>query len=806
MKYSSSLLTKYIKVNDSRENIANNLILKTVEIEEVVKREISPMIVIGKVMECVDHPDSDHMHVCQVNCWNKGNFQIVCWAENVAEWLMVAVALEGTVFEKAGITIAKRKLRWVDSNGMICSKWELGIGEDLDKPWIWDLKQDLEMTEDDLWKPLTEKFPRLDTVVLDVDNKWLTNRPDLTGHFGVAWELNAMYQPAGKINFSKLPDIKQSFDMTNIFDLLNETKKKWKKQIISETQDLNTYILLEINDIEVKKSDFFMRLQCLDLGFGGVNNWVDFGNLWMNITGQPVHFFDADKVDGNIIVRNAKDGETFIDLFGKEHKLVSNDVLICDEKKILCLGWVMWGENSWITGNTKNILVEIANFNPVKLRKTGVRLGLRTDSELRNEKNINPVFSLFSLLLFLDEVKYYKKDLGNFEIGGVSSWIGENVNVGKKAVVVDWRKMDNLIFGGEMTEFEQKAQEILKGLGFEIFDKFSVVSPIWRWPDDMNIAEDIAEEVARIWGYEEIKSIPANVPLVSQRFKGDVARMRKTEQILVEKCWLTQVETYPWVNEGWNLTLQNPVNPECPVLRDSFIYQFMQLAKKNSKFFDEFKIFDIGKVWMESEELMTGMLLYKKSINKRDEDCLLEMKGIVETLLSENWIDEKPSYQGTNLAEFHPKKQADIYIWDKKVGKIWALHPMELKNNKLPENASVCFAEISLWELENIINNQWERKYLYETEQDQILWRDLSFIVDEESDFWSLLEKIKKVDGVLDLEVFDVFRWGSVPEGKKSISLKFKIKWDGGMTSEMIGQIMDKAIQAGESAGGKLRG
>ncbi|MDR2540603.1 MAG: hypothetical protein LBD11_02180 [Candidatus Peribacteria bacterium] len=448
MKYLSSLIKKYISVNDTTENIANNLILKTVEIEEIIKRELAPTIVIGKILKTEPHPDSDHMNICQLDCGSKGQFQIVCGAQNVVDGLFVPVALEGTTFEKAGITIAKRMLRGVESNGMICSKSELGINEDTENPRIWDLSQDLEVDENDLGTPLAEKFEWLNTFVLDVDNKGLTNRPDLTGHFGVAWELNAMYFPQGKINYSKLPDYQKAFETTSILDLLEHTEKKGKKQIIAETQGLNNYILLEINDVEVKKADFFMRLQTLDLGNGPINNWVDFSNLFMNITGQPVHFFDADKVEGNIIVRNAKDGEEFTDLFGKTHKLIAQDIVIADEKKSLCLGGVMGGMNSGVTDETKNILIEIANFDPVALRKTGVRLGLRTDSELRNEKNINPMYSLYCLLLLLDELNYYKKSLGNFEIGGLSSYVKPDLHpMPAKNITVDWEKMERLIFG-----------------------------------------------------------------------------------------------------------------------------------------------------------------------------------------------------------------------------------------------------------------------------------------------------------------------------------------------------------------------
>jgi len=228
-------------------------------------------------------------------------------------------------------------LRGIESNGMICSKSELNINEDTDQPRIRELSKDLDVTDEDLGSPLAEKFERLNSFVLDVDNKGLTNRPDLTGHFGVARELSAMYSPLGKVNYSKLPDYEKQFSTTNILDLLEHTEKKAKKQVLSETEGLNNYILLEINNVHVQESDFFMRLQTLDLGSTPINNRVDFSNLFMNISGNPVHFFDADKVKGNIIVRNAKDGEEFTDLFEKTHKLLPQDIVITDEEKALCL-------------------------------------------------------------------------------------------------------------------------------------------------------------------------------------------------------------------------------------------------------------------------------------------------------------------------------------------------------------------------------------------------------------------------------------------------------------------------------------
>ena len=216
MKYCSSLLKKYISVDVSADDIAQHLILKTAEIEWIEHREISEKIVIWYVTECSKHPDADKLNVCQVNCWDKWQYQIICGGANVRAGIFVPVALPGTVFEKAWITIEARKMRWIESNGMICSKEEIWINEDLDTHNIRELTLDLEdISDNDLWTPLKAKFPRLESYVLEVDNKWLTNRPDLTGHFGIACELNSIYRDAGKFAKNKVKDYFLNFGTNN---------------------------------------------------------------------------------------------------------------------------------------------------------------------------------------------------------------------------------------------------------------------------------------------------------------------------------------------------------------------------------------------------------------------------------------------------------------------------------------------------------------------------------------------------------------------------------------------------------------
>ena len=385
--------------------------------------------------------------------------------------------------------------------------------------------------------------------------------------------------------------------------------------------------------------------------------------------------------------------------------------------------------------------------------------------------------------------------------------------------------------------FPEKAKTILKGLGFQITDN-TVTAPFRRGPEDINIPEDITEEVARIRGYEHIENTPAKIEIKNQNFDGMVQNMRITEQTLVEKCRATQVETYPRVSEkmlqGFGkkadeyMQLQNPVNPECPLLRDSFIYQFIQNATKNAKFFDEINIFDTGKIRNAAplrkggaegggfdeeqyakahldEQTHTGILLYKKSINNRNQDTLLEAKGIVQTLLHALGLYDEISYQATQFPYFHPKKQGKIIYKGTEIWIIWSFHPLILKNNKLPENANTCFVELYQNTMEELKKEVEEITHNYETTQDQIIRRDLCFVLDIDKDYSELLNRIQSLPEIKEVKVFDLYQWTNLPEGKKSISIQIKLLGDGNMTTEQINEIMNKAIKKAESVGAELR-
>jgi len=861
MKYTSPLLKKFISINDTPENIAKNLIVKTCEIEEIHKRTIADSIVIGYVLSCEKHPDADKLSVCQVNCGDKWTYQIICWWSNVAAGLYVPVALPGTVFEKAGITIEPRKMRGLESNGMICSKEELGIMEDMEKHSIRDLKEDLDdISDNDLWTTLKDKYPRLESRVMEVDNKSLTNRPDLTGHFGAAVELNTIYWLVESqnskvenqyISFNRIKEYMEQCTPKHIMQIL-ENSTKPERQVIWESNYLNTYILLHLKNISVKQASFFTRLETLDIGGNPINNRVDFSNIFMNITGQPIHFFDAEKVEGDIIVRNAKDWEKFTDLFETEYILKASDLVIADQKKILALAGVVWGLESWVTENTKNILVEIANFDAVAIRKTWTRLGLRTDAELRFEKNINPRYTLFCLILFLDELQYYKKDLGNYNIGGLSYYINWKLKIENwKLIEVDTKAMEQFIFGQKVKWFDKKVEEILKWLGFTWefnTQHLTLNTPLWRGPDDVNIVEDIYEEVARIYGYDQIESLPLLSKTEHTPYNDYVAIQRTLENILVRNIGCNQVETYPRISEkeikelGGHADilykLQNPVNPEKPYLRAGMHYELLNHTAKNSKFFDEFKIFDIGKVWNKKEtkeernkninhivsetiqqgnfasnfvveKTTIGIALYQKHITSREQDTLLKGKNIVKTILKELWITQNITRTPSNGDTYHPKKQATIEIETKNgpymIGFIGNFHPLVLSTLKIPESAWVTYIALDIDKLIYLLKEEGEHIYTYETLQDQIIRRDICFVIDANKSFDEVIAAVKKVPEVKDVEVFDVYAGKHLGDEKKSVSIKIKIVWDWTMTTEQINEVLNKAIKAGESAGGSLR-
>ncbi len=840
MYYSLTLLKQFLSLKDTPEAIAQQLILKSCEIEEVIHRTLPKELVIWRVTDVAPHPNADKLVVCQLDCGEHGTYQICTWATNIAKDMLVPVALPGCYLPAIDLHISPRKMRWEESNGMICAKEELGIKEDLDQHWIRNLSEDFESCT--VWARMCDEFPWMENTILDVDNKTLTHRPDLTGHFGLSTELYAIYKThfPSKIWLHTVSSYYHKLSDKNIFNLLAHGKQSNKK-ITSSCEWLRSYLLLDLKDVRIQKSPFFMRLQLADLWLQSKNNWVDFSNLFMYITGQPIHFFDANKIAWDISVRYASAWESFVDLFEKKHSLTTQDVVIADARWIIALAGIVWGKDSWIDEHTTHIIAEIANFDPIVVRQTAKRLWYRTDASMRYEKNINPTFSLQMFELFLDMCKHYSLW---YTYAWSSDWYNETTRqrlMTPQTIEVNLIKAQQLIFGGIEEGFVQKAHLILTSLWFAIntsdndnIDEqtttITVTPPAWRSYTDMTIAEDIIEEIARVYGFENIatRSLYSHISYVPLDTK--VSVHRTIEQTLVDGCHMDHVETYPWAEDTYYetfgtptdtlLQLENAMTPETSYLRDSLIYNLLHHVRKNHKFFDTMSLFDIGKVRTQTnnsdttahttiktwERVQCGILLYRKTQQStktsRQEDTFLEMKQHIERIHRALWLTNTTIHLSSN-SYFHPTKQWTISVHadnkDIAIRDIWQIHPHILHASKIDTQSEVVFASLDMTAVQNIIdsrNKASETKSLttYTTLQDQIVRRDLSFVIDKNQTFDTILDTVSTIKEIHDIQIFDLYAWVWVPDGKKSISFSFAISWDGNLTTDHINRIMDIVI------------
>lgn len=289
---------------------------------------------------------------------------------------------------------------------------------------------------------------------MDVDNKTINNRPDLTGLLGMAIEMKAIFTRSEKIKHQNITHILDEHHPARTLELLAHASSPTQSFEVT-TDKCSIYSLLEIDAITVRQSPFYDRLSLIDSGLSSKNNWVDFSNLFMTLTGQPIHIFDADKIQGQIIVRQAKDGEKMTDLTGSDHILSEQDIVIADDSGVIALAGVIGGLSTAVSDSTQRIVIEIAHFDPVVVRRTSMRIGVRTDAVMRFEKTISPLLSLTSLSLILDILKQYKPLLGDYAIVGMYSEMNDQVRsyaTSGQWISFDLSKCIQMIFGRDVQQ------------------------------------------------------------------------------------------------------------------------------------------------------------------------------------------------------------------------------------------------------------------------------------------------------------------------------------------------------------------
>ena len=494
----------YIDIKDENPSeLAVKVTKAGINVEAVVTKKIDNLV-IGQVVECSPHPDSDHLNVCKVNI-GKEVIQIVCGAPNVRKDLKVIVALVGAVLP-GDFKIKKSKIRGVESNGMICALFELGLEEETEENYnkgIHELDDDAPVGEDPI------KYLELDDTLYELDIHKHRNN-DCYYHIGFAYEIAAILNK--KVTLPKL-DYKES-------------KDKIKFNLEVKTDKCSYYVARSAKNVVIKESPDFIKQRLTAAGMRPINNVVDISNYVMLEFGQPLHFFDRDKLGDTIVVRDAKDKEKIVTLDGDEHTLTKDDIVITDGEKAVCIAGVMGGENTEVDLNTKNILIESAIFNPVNIRNTSKRCDLPSEASIRYGKGLNYEYTEMASKRACHLLEKYAD--ATIEEGYV---LVENEDHTEKVLEFVPDEVNKLL-GMEISEEDMKHELERLDFPYKLNNgKFIVTVPRRRLDIDPYV-NDIAEEIGRLYGYNNLVSTLPKVLDSGADYAKDVKYNRTISKIL----------------------------------------------------------------------------------------------------------------------------------------------------------------------------------------------------------------------------------------------------------------------------------
>ncbi len=658
MKLSTNFVKDYIDIDVDLKTLAEDMTRVGNEYDSAENLINATKLVIGEVKECKDHPDSDHLHVCKVDVGNEV-LNIVCGAPNVREGLKVIVALDGA--ELPDGKIKKGKIRGEESNGMICSIAELGIEskflKEEDKAGIHELPKDAKVGENPI------KYMNMDDGVIDFE--LTANRGDLLSILGMAYEIGAIY---GK----KVKDIDISYK-ENSSENINDT---FSLEI--NTENCSTFLAKKVKNVTIKESPEFIKNRLIASGIRPINNVVDISNYVMLECGQPLHFYDNDRLGNKIEVRMAKKDEILKTLDGIERKLDIDDIVISDGNRAVGLAGVMGGFDTEIEQDTKNILIESAIFDSVKVRCTSNKI-LRSEASNRFEKGLdaNRTYMAINRACHLLE-KYADATI----ISGMKEYNKNDLS--NKEIEITY-KMINDVLGIEIEKDEVK--DVFSRLGFEYTENNStslnVSVPKRRL--DISIPEDLVEEVGRIYGVDNIKGKLPKLDMKAGSFD-KTAREIRNKMI---SLGLSEILSYILVNEDEakkysneefeNLKLLSPITEDRSTLRYSMIPSLVKIYDyNNARQNKDISIFEIGKGFYNKnneygEDLKLCALMsgnYSVGINNERKVDFYVVKGVAEEILDYLGYSGRYSFISNESysEEFHPGQTAEISVNNDRIG------------------------------------------------------------------------------------------------------------------------------------------
>ena len=779
MKVSLNWIRDYVQLpaDADLKKLAYDLTMSTVEVEDTIElaKQFDHMVV-GVINTIEQHPNADKLRVCMTDIGGRVE-SIVCGGSNLREGMKVAVALPGSVCRWHGegepVEIKKSKLRGVDSYGMICGAVEIGLAD------LFPTKEEahiLDLSDFDApaGTPLADALD-LNDIILEIDNKSMTNRPDLWGHYGIAREIAALYD----LPMKEFPHFDRNVENTSGFHVTVEDAERCPR--MTGTQ---------IENVCVKPAPYWMQVRIWKTGMRPINALVDITNYVMLATGQPSHAYDSDHIAGHIIVRRAKAGETLTLLNGKELPLSTDDLTIADDAGIVGLAGVMGGAKDSILPTTSKVILEIANFQAAGIRRTALRYDNRTEASARYEKAIDPercdqaldlsmhLFAeLYPEMKVTGFVDSYPNKLQQAEIDVSLNWLERRLG----------KRIPNEDIAKKMGE-----------LGYDLTfdgDNLHIVVPTWRSTGDVSIKADIMEEVARMYGYENFKAAP-----ITTSFDGAINQLdkdleRRIKEYLAIRCGMQEIFTYPWMTDQYVnailqdtsgiLSLSTPPSPDESLIRSSLLPNLCKAVVKNERFFSEFSIFECAQVFRDADytapyDNREKLPSQRKNIagafvgdSKNVTELFRKAKGVVEMM---------PRYthmEGFTFRQEEKPVWADDVVWlniclgEARIGDL-ALLSKKASMACGIKNLSVMLFELDVDALVPFRSRTNTFTHLAEYPMTDY---DISLLFDAQTK-WADMQKILSGihnDLLHGAAFVDEYHGKQIPEGKKSVTIRLTI-------------------------------
>jgi phenylalanyl-tRNA synthetase beta chain len=786
----------------SPKELGSLFTLATAEVEDViVKGDALKPILCVEIKSLKPHPDSDKLNLVTFD-FGKGQLkEVVCGAPNVKVGLKVPYAPIGTTLPN-GMTLEPKKIRGILSDGMLCSETELGLGEG--KSGLMELRSDVAPGT-----PITTYLNLETDIILDVDNKSLTHRPDLWGYLGLAREFAAAHKKPLKNRFS--PDWEKKIEAQ-----FSKEVSPVKVDVAGDSSCL-AYYGLSLDISKMGETPSYIKNRLESVGLRSINLIVDISNYVMVELGIPNHIFDRTKIQGGkVVIKRATENLKFKTLDEQEREITPHDTMIFDTDRPLVLAGLMGGLDSGVTPDSTKLFLEVANWEAPEVRKISVRLGLRTDSSQRYEKTLDSHQCYRTLLRLVELISEVCP--GAKVLGGPEKFVREDKLSHPITLAITHSQIVKSL-GMEISK--ETITDIFKRLDFkveELNNTFHVTVPSYRTTKDISVKADLIEEIGRMIGYDNITPVSPMLPVKPIRLSSAKQFHRKIQDFLVMQGKSLQVMTYPlvgkellqkalWPKQNDHLVLVNALSVEQDRMRPSILPSAIEMASQNQKHYDAFSFFEVGRSYLEFDKERSQILI---GMYSKDSSRFVELENLVEKLL--NFLNISFTFSSKNekfpnptlpyeWAGIHPHEFLNIQIMGKFTGAINTVHPLILKNFKMKGHLSLAVIDVTDIESKEM--------------KDKTKYRPISKFPSSSSDFTLVMNKdlpaasvISALNTLKDREIksksiVDIF---TMNEEQKAVSIRTIFEDpDKTLSADTIKDLEKKIVQTLEKAGFSLR-